>query len=497
MQANFQENINESIERPPLEGEETFQWTKQWYPVAVAEFLDLSRPHGIKLLGKDLVLWRDGSGKWRCFADACPHRLAPLSEGRVESDGTLLCAYHAWRFDDRGNCVSIPQSQDKQTEIKHCSNPKSHAIAYPTQERQGLIWVWAESGEQALQESKLREPRLIPELESDADRVIKLFWNIRDLPYGWDFFMENVADPAHVPVSHHGIVGSRYKDAKYYDMPRLREISTQEGFSFAVTPVDDKIAEAVHDFQPPCHMRIIANYRDGGKLILALYAIPTRPGWCSHIGCQVLVKNDAGKAPPGLGFFALPMPIWLGHILASLFLHQDLVFLHYQEKNLVERQRQNWLEAVYTPNPQDKMVITFRQWFKNRAGNSIPWDLAGDDRLPNAELDKRQLFDVWTTHTKDCVVCQNALKKIDRLAILSYVGTAICLLIGIVIDGRAIAFKMATNVDAIEISPFTTIPPMEFWIAILGAVILAIVGYLLKRLNRLFYVYEFEHSRNN
>jgi phenylpropionate dioxygenase-like ring-hydroxylating dioxygenase large terminal subunit len=50
-----------------------FQWTKQWYPVAVVEFLDPSRPHAMQLLGKDIVLWRDGSGKWRCFEDFCPH----------------------------------------------------------------------------------------------------------------------------------------------------------------------------------------------------------------------------------------------------------------------------------------------------------------------------------------------------------------------------------------------------------------------------------------
>ncbi|MDJ0744449.1 MAG: Rieske 2Fe-2S domain-containing protein [Xenococcaceae cyanobacterium MO_167.B27] len=254
-----------SEEVQQLRQEKTFQWRKQWYPVAVVEFLAPSRPHGIQLLGKELVLWRDGSGKWRCFEDFCPHRLAPLSEGRVESDGTLLCAYHAWRFDAEGNCVSIPQSQDKQAEVKHCSNPKSCAVAYPTEEHQGLIWVWAESGTQAKQESQLRKPRLIPELESSSDRVVKLFWNIRDLPCGWDFFMENVSDPAHVPVSHHGIMGSRYEDAKYYDMPRLRKISTQEGFSFAVTTTSETIAEAVHDFQPPCHMRIVTSYKEGAK----------------------------------------------------------------------------------------------------------------------------------------------------------------------------------------------------------------------------------------
>ncbi len=497
MQANLKESIDNSSEQLHLKQEETFQWTKQWYPVAVVEFLTPSRPHGIQLLGKELVLWRDGSGKWRCFEDFCPHRLAPLSEGRVESDGTLLCAYHAWRFDSQGNCVSIPQSVDRQTEVKHCSNPKSCAVAYPTQECQGLLWVWAESGAQAQKESQLRKPRLIPELESDSERVVKLFWNIRDLPYGWDFFMENVADPAHVPVSHHGIMGSRYEDAKYYDMPRLREISTQEGFSFAVTPTAETVAETVHDFQPPCHMRIVTNYQDGGKLILALYAIPTRPGWCRHIGCQVLIKNEAGKTPKGLGFFALPMPIWLGHVLASLFLHQDLVFLHYQEKNLARRQQPDWLDAVYTPNPQDKMVITFRQWFKTRAGGNIPWDSGCNALLKSAESDKRQLFDVWATHTVDCVVCQNALTKINRLTVLSYVGALVCLLMGIVIDARAVVFKMAMTVDSLNIFPFLVIPPTGFWLAIAGAIILATIGYLLKKLSRLFYVYEFEHSRNN
>lgn len=474
---------------------ETFQWTKQWYPVAVAEFLDPSRPHKIQLLGKNLVLWRDNSNQWRCFADFCPHRLAPLSEGRIEADGTLLCAYHAWRFDREGNCVSIPQSQNAQTEAKNCSNPKSSAVAYPTQQRQGLIWVWAESGRQAQQESQGRQPATVGELESDSEQVRQLFWNIRDLPYGWDFFMENVADPAHVPVSHHGIVGNRYQDAKYYDMPRLRELSTQEGFSFAITPTAAIIETAVHDFQPPCQMRICTTFTDGGKLILVLYAIPTRPGWCRHIGCQVLVKNKAGKTPPGLGFFALPMPTWLGHLLASVFLHQDLVFLHYQEK-ILARRPENWLDAVYTPNPQDKMVITFRQWFKNRAGGRIPWADDCNPQLPAPEFDKRQLFDVWSTHTKDCQVCQNARKNIKRLTLFSYIGAIVSVFLAIFLDARSLALQAATT-NLTNVSPLSLFPTLVFWMAILGAIGLAIIGYALQKLSGLFYVYEFEHSRND
>lgn len=505
-QISLQEDTHDALEPFNAQEEGTFQWTKQWYPIAVVDFLDPSRPHALQLLGKDIVVWRDGSGKWRCFEDFCPHRLAPLSEGRVESDGTLLCAYHAWRFDAEGNCVSIPQSKDKQTEAKNCSNPKSCAVAYPTQERQGLLWVWAESGSQAQIESQSRTPRIIPELETGSDRVVQLFWNIRDLPYGWDFFMENVADPAHVPVSHHGIIGSRYKDAKYYDMPRIREVSTQEGFAFEIQPVAPTIQQAVHDFQPPCQMRIVSTSKDGGQLILALYATPTRPGWCRHIGCQVLVKNEAGKMPKGLGIFGLPMPTWLGHVLASLFLHQDMVFLHYQEKIIALRNQGKWLNAVYTPNPQDKMVIAFRQWLEKRAGGGIPWDSGCNPELPPAERDKQKLFDVWTTHTQHCKVCQDALKTINRLSVSAYLAAVVCFSLGVIVDARAVAVKAAiafstaqgsASVGQTDISFLTVVPPAGFWWAIGGAILLAIAGYLLKKFSRFFYVYEFEHAHND
>lgn len=497
-ETSLQQDMRDSIEQFKEEEELIFQWTKQWYPVAVVDFLDPSRPHAMQLLGKDIVLWRDGSGKWRCFEDFCPHRLAPLSEGRVESDGTLLCAYHAWRFDSEGNCVSIPQSKDEQIEARHCSNPKSCAVAYPTQERQGLVWVWAESGSQAQMESQLRAPRIVPELEEESDRVVQLFWNIRDLPYGWDFFMENVSDPAHVPVSHHGIIGNRYKDAKYYDMIGVREVSTQEGFSFEIRPTAPTIEQAVHDFQPPCHMRIVTTSKDGGKLILALYATPTRPGWCRHFGCQVLVKNEAGKQPQGLGFFGLPMPTWLAHVLGSLFLHQDAVFLHYEEKILAKRSKGRWLDTVYTPNPQDKMVIALRQWLEKRAGGGIPWDSGCSPDLPPAERDKQKLFDVWTTHTQNCRVCQDALKNINRLTVLAYVAAVVCLFLGAIVDARAVAVKAAiATFEHTTPSLLTAVPPAGFWWALGGAILFATAGYLLKKFSRLFYVYEFEHAHND
>ena len=460
----------------------SFQWTKQWYPVAVIEYLEPSRPHAIQLLGRSLVLWRDHQEQWHCFEDACPHRLVPLSQGRVETDGTLLCSYHAWRFDGKGKCVNIPQSRNPEIEARHCNNSKACAIVYPVLERQGLLWVWGESGTDAQQESQQKQPVIIPEIEEKSERVLQLPWNIRDLPYGWDFFIENVTDPAHVPVSHHGLMGSRYTDAKYYDMLPVRKISTDEGFSFSVTSSSPLIKNSITDFQPPAHVRIVTSFADGGKLILALYAVPTRPGWCRHIGCQVLIKNDQGKTPPGLAFFALPMPKWLGHILASLFLHQDLVFLHHQEQYM-KHQEDSWLNSVYTPNPQDKMVITFRQWLKYRASKQIPW--FGKHNLSD-RLDSRQLFDVYSTHTQHCRYCQTALNRIKKISVACYVFTGIFILL---------ALWLNSHHTDILVNNFTY-PLSEIIMLVCGA-ITGTKGYLLQKLSRLFYVYKFDHFNND
>ncbi|MGB5594251.1 MAG: (2Fe-2S)-binding protein, partial [Crocosphaera sp.] len=222
----------------------------------------------------------------------------------------------------------------------------------------------------------------------------------------------------------------------------------------------------------------------------ALYAIPTRPGWCRQISCQVLVKNEQGKRPPGISFFGSSIPDWLGHVLSPLFIHQDLVFLHQQEKIISKRNQGKWLDEVYTPNPQDKMVITFRKWLEKRAGGGISWDASCDLDLPPIETDKAKLFDVYSTHTKDCKICQDALKNINRLTVLSFISSGIFLFLALFIDGRNVAVNIAKE-------QFYALPPLSFWLLILGAIAFGLGGYYLKKFSRLFYVYEFEHHRND
>ena len=57
-------------------------WWRQWYPMAFLDDLDPKRPTQVQLLGKMYVIWADHDKTWHAFEDKCPHRLAPLSEGR-------------------------------------------------------------------------------------------------------------------------------------------------------------------------------------------------------------------------------------------------------------------------------------------------------------------------------------------------------------------------------------------------------------------------------
>ena len=83
-------------------------WEDQWYPVAFLRDLDRSRPKAFTLLGNDLVLWWDRNGnRWQAFRDVCPHRLVPLSEGRINSAGLLECPYHGWSYASDGRNLLI------------------------------------------------------------------------------------------------------------------------------------------------------------------------------------------------------------------------------------------------------------------------------------------------------------------------------------------------------------------------------------------------------
>ncbi len=90
-----------------------------------------SPPVRVRILGEDLVAFRDTEGRVGLFKQACPHRGASMFFGRNEEAG-LRCVYHGWKFDVNGECVDMP-SEPAESNFKN----KVRIAAYPTHESGG------------------------------------------------------------------------------------------------------------------------------------------------------------------------------------------------------------------------------------------------------------------------------------------------------------------------------------------------------------------------
>ena len=495
---------------------DAYSWTKQWYPVCVADMIDETKPHPTTLLGVDLVVWKGGDGKWNVFEDKCPHRLAPLSEGRVESDGTLLCAYHAWRFDGDGKCTAMPQASSVEEEERIRANVRSCAFKRPTMEAQGLIWAWGESGKDAELEAMMTPPLTVPEIAGigksgrAAGGGFRNHWQMRDLPYGWNAFFENAIDPAHAVVSHHTLVGSRYDDPAGFNCVVERPVTDAGGFRCAIDPavppfntIGKYDGETSYDFQPPALLKIDWRH-EGGRFLTSHYCTPTRPGWCRHFVVTVAQRRpEAGDAIRQhrwfkLNLFTLTSPGWLTHVLGPTFLHQDMVLLHQQEKIIAQGDGQamakKWKDQVFTPSTAYKMTIFFYKWFEKNG--PIPW-APGNDQMPPIERDASKLFDTYEMHTKYCTHCQGALRntEIGMWATgalggikLFWVGASVVFTAALLADGGSDSLNAFELAGALDPSVYG-----DFFSALsLGATSFFLWGFA-----GMFRTYPFSHSEDD
>jgi len=110
---------------------------RHWIPAALSEQLGEAdgAPVKLRLLGEDLVAFRDTQGRLGMLGESCPHRKASLALGRNEECG-LRCLYHGWKFDVDGNVVEMPSEPPRRLP------PKVKHKAYPVREAGGFVWVY-------------------------------------------------------------------------------------------------------------------------------------------------------------------------------------------------------------------------------------------------------------------------------------------------------------------------------------------------------------------
>ena len=120
---------------------------KYWQPVALQDEFDARwdpeigiRPvKPVRLLGQDLVLFRDGAGRYGLLDRDCPHRGADLSFGRHEADG-LRCPFHGWKFDVAGQCLETPGEPDAPVGRRLCERIAQRS--YPVVAKNGVLFAW-------------------------------------------------------------------------------------------------------------------------------------------------------------------------------------------------------------------------------------------------------------------------------------------------------------------------------------------------------------------
>ena len=111
---------------------------RYWIPALLSQEIPIPDcpPVRVKLLGEELVAFRDTQGRIGLLEEYCPHRLASMFLGRNEHNG-LTCVYHGWKFDIDGNCVDMPNEP-----VESRFKEKVRMRSYPTIEQGGVVWAY-------------------------------------------------------------------------------------------------------------------------------------------------------------------------------------------------------------------------------------------------------------------------------------------------------------------------------------------------------------------
>ncbi|MGN6499108.1 MAG: Rieske 2Fe-2S domain-containing protein [Tsuneonella sp.] len=110
---------------------------RYWLPACMSEELEADgAPRRVRLLGENMVAFRDSAGRVGVLDEQCPHRRASLAFGRNEECG-LRCLYHGWKFDVDGNAVDL---SSEPADAALCRSMRTRA--YPAREAGGFVWVW-------------------------------------------------------------------------------------------------------------------------------------------------------------------------------------------------------------------------------------------------------------------------------------------------------------------------------------------------------------------
>jgi 5,5'-dehydrodivanillate O-demethylase len=168
---------------------------RYWHPIAAVGELDARPTKAVRLLGEDLVLYKDNSGTYGLLDRYCPHRRVDLSYGIPEEHG-LRCMYHGWMFDETGACTEQPFEETVHPDGRF--KEKTGIAGYPVQALGGLLFAYM--GPQPAP--------LLPrwDILVETENVLREVF-LTELPVNWLQCQENSVDPVHLEWLH-GVYGA-------------------------------------------------------------------------------------------------------------------------------------------------------------------------------------------------------------------------------------------------------------------------------------------------
>jgi 5,5'-dehydrodivanillate O-demethylase len=162
---------------------------RYWMPIAAVAELDDNPVKPVRLLGEDLVLYRDGGGHYGLMDRHCAHRRADLSFGWVETCG-LRCHYHGWLWDHTGQCLQQPFEEIAHPDARF--KDRVRIKAYPVEAKAGLLWAYLGPA----------PAPLVPTWEPFTWQNGFVQIVFAEIPCNWFQCQENSIDPVHFEWLH-------------------------------------------------------------------------------------------------------------------------------------------------------------------------------------------------------------------------------------------------------------------------------------------------------
>ena len=205
---------------------------RYWQPIGALVDMDNKWTRRIRLLGEDLVLFKDRQGRLGLIAEQCPHRRASFAHGIPTQDG-IRCPYHGWEYNAQGKCINQPNEQDK------CAfRDKVSTDAYPVEEMGGMLFAYMGPQPQPL----------LPRWDGFVAQGTIRMMGRTILPINWLQIMENSLDPVHTEWLH----GHHYEFLK-----------EQEGVKVAISTRHLKIDFKEFEYGMTKHRLLEGHSEDG------------------------------------------------------------------------------------------------------------------------------------------------------------------------------------------------------------------------------------------